>query len=46
MDVQGLLVADTGRLKISLVTNWLREFFEPDDPRKAWLKEAKRKLGR
>ena len=46
LDVQGLLAANTGRLKVPFVTNWLRKIFEPDDPRFAWLEEAMRRFGR
>ena len=46
LDVQGLLAANTGRLKVPFVTNCLRKIFEPHDPRFAWLEEAMRRFRR
>jgi predicted nucleotidyltransferase len=46
MDVQGLLAAHAGKLKMAFVTSRLRRIFEPDDPRFSWLEDALRKFGR
>ena len=46
MDVQGVLTANAGKLKMGFVTNRLHRIFEPDDPRFAWLEDAMQKFGR
>jgi len=46
MDVQGVLTAHAGKLKMGFVMSRLRRIFEPDDPRFAWLEDAMQKFGR